>query len=195
MTKTKNLKILLDNAIILIVSTDNILIGDDLMKTFIGIDFENFFGLFAGTMILVLVVLLLTVLAYLIFSIVGKWKLYKKCGKEGWEAIIPFYSDWVLVEISGLKWYWFLIFLAPTIASTFNVGDFISFLASIAAILANVSICYNLSKKFNKSDTWFILSIFFGGITIPLLGYSSSDKYDENIVVTPNGVFDNIKKK
>ncbi|MGN1001071.1 MAG: DUF5684 domain-containing protein [Bacilli bacterium] len=164
------------------------------MRTHGAFNVENFLNFFAGTMILVILILLLVVLAYLVFSIVGKWKLYKKCGKEGWEAIIPFYSDWVLVEISGLKWYWFLIFLAPTIASTFNLGDFISVLASIAAILANVCICYNLSKKFNKSDTWFILSIFFGGITIPLLGLSSSDKCDETVVVTPNGIFDNTKR-
>ena len=65
-----------------------------------------------GVFIFFVVALLI---AYLIFYIIGKIKLFQKAGKNGWEAIIPFYSDWVLTEISGLAWYWFLFLIAPTI--------------------------------------------------------------------------------
>lgn len=46
--------------------------------------------------------ILLLVIALYVVYVIGLWKLFKKAGKQGWEAIIPFYNTYVLVEISGL---------------------------------------------------------------------------------------------
>lgn len=48
-------------------------------------------------------ILLLVIALYAVY-VIGLWKLFKKAGKQGWEAIIPFYNTYVLVEISGLNW-------------------------------------------------------------------------------------------
>lgn len=53
--------------------------------------------------------ILLLVIALYVVYVIGLWKLFKKAGKQGWEAIIPFYNTYVLVEISGLNWWYFLI--------------------------------------------------------------------------------------
>jgi len=63
-------------------------------------------------------------------------------------------------------------------------------LGSILSFIANLNICYNLQKKFNKSQGWFIASIFFNAITLPLLGYSSNDQVDSSVIVSQNGIFD-----
>ena len=67
-------------------------------------------------------------------------------------------------------------------------GEFFT-IAAIVAMFARAGVSYNLSKKFNKSETWFILSLFFSGITLPLLGYSNTDKYDKDKVVCENAFF------
>jgi len=129
-----------------------------------------------GAAVGLLVVFAIVFIALLVFYVIGLWKLFKKAGKGGWEAIIPYYSTWVLVEIVGLQWWWFVIALVPTILNVLGM-DSLSFLGNIAGIVANVCIYYNLSKK-------------FGFITIPLLGYSKNEVWNAAAPVTPNGVFD-----
>ena len=46
-----------------------------------------------GAIILVVVIALIICIPFLVLYIVGRWKLYKKAGKNGWEAIVPFYND------------------------------------------------------------------------------------------------------
>ena len=50
----------------------------------------------------ILIPLIIIGIGLLVLYIVGYVKLFKKAGRDGWEAIIPFYNDWVLVEISEL---------------------------------------------------------------------------------------------
>ena len=51
-------------------------------------------------------------LAITIISIVSLWKLFKKAGYQGWEAIIPIYNAVVLFKIAGLSpWLILLIFV------------------------------------------------------------------------------------
>lgn len=144
-----------------------------------------------GVLIILVVIILI---AYAIFNIVGMWKMYKKAGKGGWEAIIPFYSDYVLAEVAGLKWYWFLILIAPTLISLLGITA-LTALGNIVALVARINVYYNLAKKFNKQSSWIVLSVFFGGFTLPILGYSSNDKYDASAETTPNGFVDGMINK
>jgi hypothetical protein len=48
-----------------------------------------------------------------VVMLVAMWKIYEKMGRQGWEAIIPFYNLYVLFEIlykNGIK---FLLLLIP----------------------------------------------------------------------------------
>lgn len=140
------------------------------------------FFVFLGVYPIILIV-------YFIFYSIGMWKMFKKCGRSGWEGIIPYYNKWALIEISGLQSYWFIICIAPILTRLISNNSVFFLIAIIVGMVGNAAVNYNISKKFNKGTAWFILSIFFGGILLPILGYSSVDKYDANVEVSENSFF------
>lgn len=150
-------------------------------------EFINYITIFT---IVIILFLLICCIGYLIFYFIGMFKLYKKSGKGGWECFIPFYSTFVLTEISGLNWWWFLIAECGSLVILVYDSSSITGILSLASLLARINIYYNLSKKYHKDTAWIVLTVFFGGIVIPVLGYSSKDVYDYNIKVSKNGFFD-----
>ena len=153
---------------------------------------EFFEGLTGGLLIFVGIIFLIA-LAALIVIIIGEVKLFQKAGKPGWAAIVPFYSTYVLVEIAGLNWWYFLIAISGTIVSLLGI-DGLGAITMIAARAANFFIFYNLGKKFKKDPTTYgVLGIFFPGILAAVLGFSKEAKYDSSVVVSPNGPIDDKK--
>lgn len=65
-------------------------------------EYALFTFLFSGAIIAIIAV----VTIYVIYTI-ALWKLFKKAGKNGWEAIIPFYNTYTLTEVAGLNWWFF----------------------------------------------------------------------------------------
>lgn len=147
-------------------------------------DYDAVAGILGGIAIFGLIVTLIAV-AVSVIQIIGMWKVFKKAGKGGWESLIPFYSNYVLIEISGLNWWWFLISLAPLILG-FIPG--IGLLAALASLFALFNCYYNLSKKFNKDTGFAICLTLFTPICIPILGFSKNNIYN-NVYVSNNGVF------
>lgn len=135
---------------------------------------------------LVLFIIFLTV-AIVVVTAIANWKIFKKAGKEGWEAIIPFYSNYVLVDISGLNWWWFLILLAPSIASL--VSEDLAGIATLAGALASFNCYYNLAKKFRKSTSYAVLAGIFSFIFMFIFAFSKSETYYAEEQVSSNGVF------
>lgn len=154
------------------------------------INVDDFFVAFASVFVFTLII----VIAWVVFYLIGLFKLFKKCRQEGWKAIVPFYNRFILTtDIAGLEWYWFLLWIAPTLISFTIDNSMFSGIADAVALLASINIYYNLSKKFNKSNGWIILSVFFGWITIPLLGYSNKETFNETVLVSKDGLFDRNK--
>lgn len=145
-------------------------------------------GIMGAALVLIIFVAIIGI-AFLVFTIVGRCKLFKKAGEDAWKAIVPGLSEYTLVKIAGLNWWWFLIILAPTIVSFFIDNALIARIANLATILGSVAVCYNLKEKFHKDQNWFILSVFFSGITMPILGYSKKDTYDASAPVKENAFF------
>lgn len=153
-------------------------------------------GLAIGLIIFILVIFLI-VLSASILSIIGKWKLFKKAGKKGWEAIIPYYSTWTLVEISGCKWWFFLIIVCSSMLSlklTYNVDEMTSiffdplyFIRTIINFIAMLCVNYNISKKCNKDIGYAIGLTILPFIFYPMLGLGNT-KFDFNVKVSPYGV-------
>lgn len=150
-------------------------------------DYDAAAGILGG-MAIFAIIFLLIVLAVWIINLVALWKIYKKAGKKGWETLIPFYNQWVLFEISGLNWWWFLIFMAPVLLSFIPLVNAIGGLASLFAMF---NCYYNLSKKFNKDTGFAICLTLFSPICIPILGLSKKNVYNNNVTVSNNGVFEN----
>lgn len=96
-------------------------------------------------------------LAISVLMIIAQWKIFAKAGKPGWAALIPFYNNWVMVEVSGLPgWYFALLFLP------------------VANIVATFMIYIETAKKFGKSTGFGVASVFFPFICLPILAFGKS---------------------
>ena len=137
-----------------------------------------------GAVFMIAALALLFTLIITIIEIIAKIKLFNKCGKQGWKAIIPFYSSYVfIVEICGLHWAWYVGYLAASLFSLANV------IVKALKIFVNAMSFYNLATRTNKDK---ITSMIFGGlfpsITTLVYGFSKLS-YDKDIPVSESGVF------
>lgn len=106
-------------------------------------------------------VLIIFAIAIGIFSIVCMWKVFKKAGRNGWEAIIPIYNIVVLFQISGVNPLVILWNLVPI------VGSVVFLVYSIMAYI-------KLAKSFNKSTGFGIGLILLNVIFMAILAFDSS---------------------
>ena len=75
----------------------------------------------------------------------GAWKTFVKAGKPGWAAIVPFYNFWVMIQIAGKPWWWFILLFVPV------VGIVIMFL-----------VFHEIAKSFGKGIGFTIGLILLG---------------------------------
>ena len=108
-----------------------------------------------------MIVYMIIMLAVAVFSIVAMWKVFKKAGKNGWEAIIPIYNLVVLFQISGIEPKKLLWFLLPFI------GQIIVFVYLIMAYI-------KLAKAFGKSSGFAAGLIFLNVIFMGILAFDDS---------------------
>ncbi|MDR3693479.1 signal peptidase I [Mucilaginibacter sp.] len=97
----------------------------------------------------------------LLLALAGYWKLFQKAGHRGWEALIPFYSSYVMLKVSGRPAWW-LIWLFLPLASTI-VG---------AGILVDFIKCYG---KYTAKDR--AKAILLGFIYLPKWGFEAKTTY------------------
>ena len=148
-------------------------------------------GLIIFILIFAIIIIILSVL-----ELIGMWKIFKKAGKKGWEAIIPYYNIWVLNEISGCVWWFFLLAIASSLISfdlSLNLSETskvtynpLEFIGSITNLFAMYMINYNISKKFGKSHGYAIGLTLLPYIFYPILGFGKNN-FDNNIKVSPYG--------
>ncbi len=143
---------------------------------------ESIFLAFGAFMIFFLIIFLILYIIY----VIGLWRLFKKAGKNGWEAIIPYYNTWVYVEISGLNWWYFLLIISSTITSLIGLEE-LSLLCSLANIVAMFFCNYNVAKKLHKDTGYAVLMTLFPYIMLPVIGFSNNITWDDNVSVSPNG--------
>lgn len=126
---------------------------------------------YAGLGIGLIIFASVIVLAVIAFTVVVRWKIFLKAGKEGWEAIIPFYSGWTLYEVSGFPGWMSLI----SYISFIPIIKYIGPLAALAlAIVTSISLC----KKFNRDGYFWILVALVPFVGLAIIAFSD-DKYDK----------------
>lgn len=135
------------------------------------------------------IIVILLVIALCIPVMIAEWKLFKKAGKNGWEIFVPFYSTWVLIEIAGLNWWYFLISIAGSILTIIGIEN-MSWLTTIANYFVSFIVYYNIAKKMKQNEILYgILGIFVPYIAVLVLGFSKTITFDNTIEVSPNGPF------
>ena len=89
---------------------------------------------------------------------IALWKIFKKAGRHGWAALIPFYNMYVLFDIVWGKGIKFLMLLIP-----------------IYNIILSVKTMLRLAKEFGKSTGFGVGLIFLSPIFLLILGFGKAE--------------------
>ena len=103
----------------------------------------------AGIILYVAVVYAILVIPY--------WVIFKKAGQEGWPALIPIYSTYILLKIIGRPGWWLVLFIIPLV----NLVIYI--------IMMN-----DLSKSFGHGVGFTLGLVFLSLIFVYILAFGSS---------------------
>lgn len=127
----------------------------------------------------ILIFVYVITLAVGIFTIICNWKVYKKAGKNGWEAIIPIYNTVVLIEIASLPLWYIVLFFVP-----------------FANIYVVFKIYIELAKKFGQSAGFGIGLVFFNPIFMAILAFGKKYVYqgglvNNNVVYNQQPIYNN----
>jgi hypothetical protein len=94
---------------------------------------------------------------FIVVMVTALWKIFKKAGRPGWAAIIPFYNTYILIDIVGRPVWWLFLLFIPLVN-----------LVVIALLY------FDLAKSFGRSSGFGLGLIFLAPIFIPILGFGSS---------------------
>lgn len=115
----------------------------------------------AGILFLLGFILFLVPIGVAVFTIVSLWNIFKKAGKEGWEAIIPVYNIIVLLEITGLPMWYIALFFVP-----------------LGNIYALVRVYLELAYRFKQSTGFGIGLIFVSPVFLGMLAFNNQITYE-----------------
>ena len=108
-----------------------------------------------------LLIPLIISLAVTIFLMICQWIIFKKAGKNGWEAIVPVYNFVILLKITELPmWYIALLFIP------------------FAQIYVIIKINIELAKKFGESGGFAALLILVPVVGFPILAFDKKKVYN-----------------
>jgi signal peptidase I len=97
----------------------------------------------------------------LISTLAGLFKLFEKAGRRGWEALIPVYSFYVVLKLSGRPVWWLIWLFVP----------FLNFFVGIAVYISFVK-CYGKFSVGQQAG-----AILLGFIYLPKWGFDGTTKY------------------
>lgn len=96
-------------------------------------------------------------LAIFVFYVACMWRIFEKAGKPGWLSIIPIVNLFMLVEIAGKEWWWFVLLFIPVV----------NFFASIIII-------HGVSENFGHGIGFTLGLYFLSFIFYPVLAFGDS---------------------
>lgn len=104
------------------------------------------------------IISILAVVAIIVLTLVGWWKMFAKAGQPGWTCIIPFVNVYILLKIVGRPGWWLLLFFLPII----------SFIVFIVVMI-------DLAKSFGKGSLFAVGLVLLSVVFIPVLGLGKSE--------------------
>ncbi len=113
---------------------------------------------FMGIGMAVFGIVWLLTLALGILVLVAEWHVFKKAGRHGWAAIVPFYNMYVLSDIVWGNGWLFLLLFIPIGNIVFGICTFIK-----------------LARSFGKSGAFGAGLVFFPFIFMPMLGFGKAE--------------------
>ena len=126
-----------------------------------------------GMMVLGALTLCVAAIMFVVIAafLAGLWKLYEKAGQPGWSALVPFYSDYIRVQILGLPQQWFYYVLVATLL-TYTTG-WVAGIAPLILLVLNFFIMRPFLRAFGQPDDGVnvVLYFLFPFIMYPRLGF------------------------
>lgn len=108
--------------------------------------------------------ILIFILIIQVIHFLGTWKLYKRAGRQAWQAAIPIYNAVVLLKILNRPWWWVFLLFIP-----------------VVQLLMFPVIWVETAKSFGHDKTRDgILSIVTLGFYLYYINYFTSDEYQGN---------------
>ena len=98
---------------------------------------------------------------FMLLTLPGYWKLFQKAGRPGWESLIPVYSTYIMLKLSGRPVAWLIWMFVPVANLVFSAGIIIEFIR-----------CYG---KFKLREQ--ILAVMLPFILIPKWGFDNTTQY------------------
>ena len=142
-----------------------------------------------GDFVGIIIAVLAFVLILSILMVVSLWKIFTKAGQPGWAAIIPFYGNYVLVQVARLPVYYFIIMVIPSLLAIVKIkipSPVDSFVGIITFIVYGFTM-YNVSKQFGKGIGYTLGMIFLPFIFYPMLAFGDS-VYQGEVVSSDEGI-------
>src|SRR5687768_8795258 len=87
-------------------------------------------------------------------------RIFKKAGVEPWKAWVPFYNNWVLLELGDQKGFWAIIAIIPFV--------------NIVSIVFMFIAMYNIGLKLGKVSWFVLLAIFLPLVWLIWLAFDKS---------------------
>lgn len=114
-------------------------------------------------MLLTLIIVSVTVAAYVVPAIITNVKLYKKAGRKGWEVIVPIYGSMILADI-GKKPMWMgaVLGVASILSSNRSIGVFGWLICLVFAIILLPA----FAKQYDAKIGFWICWLFFPIIAV-----------------------------
>lgn len=96
-----------------------------------------------------------------VVALYGLWLLFKKAGKGGWEAVVPFYREYVMAQLTNRPTWWVILLLIPIVNIFVFYGLYLDFI-----------------KCFGKRRFWeCTAAILVPFIVLPMWGHDAKVKY------------------
>jgi len=128
-----------------------------------GYNYDYAPGLAAGvvsTILAVITVYWIIFIALYALEAIPKWKLYEKAGQPGWAALVPFYKDYVMFDITWGNGIMFLLLLIPG-----------------ANLVIWIITWIKLAKAFGKDGGWACGLIFLNLVFLYIMAFSDDIVY------------------
>lgn len=123
-------------------------------------------------------------LAAVVFTVIGRWRVFAKLRRRPWTALIPCLSDYEICRGANAPRWLAIVYPAAKLTALVllaltGMGIFTG-LCSLVAFALHCAMCCYVSVKFGKTFGWVIGLALVGIIFWPILGIGDSSPVGDN---------------